>query len=140
MCTVFVLRPNSFSLDERQMKPALCWGSLKRVLWALLKGASLLQRLSLIAVPCRLDRVFNLVLNHPAKPLGALESPALHCLRSVSLNRSDINMETVVHIVNACRHLSRLDLSGCWALTLSNITKLQSKAKRRRHTPQIIWT
>ncbi|XP_050964700.1 uncharacterized protein si:ch211-214j8.12 [Labeo rohita] len=130
----------NFSLDERQMKPALCWGSLKRVLWALLKGASLLQRLSLIAVPCRLDRVFNLVLNHPAKPLGALESPALHCLRSVSLNRSDINMETVVHIVNACRHLSRLDLSGCWALTLSNITKLQSKAKRRRHTPQIIWT
>ncbi|XP_016321647.1 uncharacterized protein LOC107672795 [Sinocyclocheilus anshuiensis] len=130
----------NFSLDERQMKPALCWRSLKGALWALLRGASLLQKLSLIAVPCRLDPVFSLVLNHPAKPLGALDSPPLHCLRSVSLNRSDITMETVVHIVNTCWRLSRLDLSGCWALTLSSITKLQCKAKRRRHTLQITWT
>ncbi|KAF4113387.1 uncharacterized protein si:ch211-214j8.12 [Onychostoma macrolepis] len=130
----------NFSLDERQMKPALCWRSLKGVLWALLRGASLLQKLSLIAVPCQLDPVFKLVLNHPAKPLGALDSPPLHCLRSASLNRSDISMETVIHIVNTCRRLSHLDLSGCWALTLSNITKLQCKAKRRRHTLQITWT
>ncbi len=107
---------------------------------ALLRGASLLQKLSLIAVPCRLDPVFKLVLNHPAKPLGALDSPPLHCLRSASLNRSDISMETVIHIVNTCRRLSHLDLSGCWALTLSNITKLQCKAKRRRPTLQITWT
>ncbi|XP_067295095.1 uncharacterized protein si:ch211-214j8.12 [Pseudorasbora parva] len=130
----------NFSLDERQMKPTLCWRSLKGVLWALLRGASLLQELSLIAVPCRLDPVFRLVLNHPAKPLGALGSPPLHCLRSVSLNRSDITMETVVHIVNTCRLLSYLDLNGCWAMTLSNITKLQYKAKGRRHTLQITWT
>ncbi|XP_043096223.1 uncharacterized protein si:ch211-214j8.12 [Puntigrus tetrazona] len=130
----------NFSLDERQIKPALCWRSLKGVLWALLRGASLLQKLSLIAVPCRLDPVFKLVLNHRAKPLGALDSPPLHCLRSASLNRSDIAMETVIHIVNTCRRLSHLDLSGCWALTLSNITKLQCKAKRRRHTLQITWT
>ncbi|XP_016137293.1 uncharacterized protein [Sinocyclocheilus grahami] len=130
----------NFPLDERQMKPALCWRSLKGALWALLRGASLLQKLSLIAVPCRLDPVFSLVLNHPAKPLGALDSPPLHCLRSVSLNRSDITMETVVHIVNTCLRLSHLDLSGCWALTLSSITKLQCNAKRRRHTLQITWT
>ncbi|XP_056091215.1 uncharacterized protein si:ch211-214j8.12 [Rhinichthys klamathensis goyatoka] len=130
----------NFSLDERQMKPALCWMSLKGVLWALLRGASLLRKLSLIAVPCRLDPVFRLVLNHPAKPLGALDSPPLHCLRSVSLNRSDITMETVVHIVNTCWRLSHLDLSGCWAMTLNNITKLQCKTKRRRHTLQITWT
>ncbi|XP_056313766.1 uncharacterized protein si:ch211-214j8.12 [Danio aesculapii] len=129
-----------FSLDERQMKPPLCWRSLKEVLWALLRGASLLQKLSLIAVPCRLDPVFKLVLNHPAKPLGALDNPPLHCLRSASLNRSDITMDTVAHVVNTCRHLSCLDLSGCWAMSLSNITKLQSKTKRRRHTLQITWT
>ncbi|KTF94163.1 hypothetical protein cypCar_00010386 [Cyprinus carpio] len=130
----------NFSLDEQHMKPALCWRSLKGVLWALLRGASLLQKLSLIAVPCRLDPVFKLVLNHWAKPLGALDSPPLHCLRSASLNRSDISLETVIHIVNTCRRLSHLDLSGCWALTLSNITKLQCKAKRRRHMLQITWT
>ncbi|TRY55611.1 hypothetical protein DNTS_021491 [Danionella cerebrum] len=72
----------NFSLDERQVRPALNWGSLKQVLWALLRGATLLQKLSLIAVPCRLDPVFTLVLNHPAKPLGTLNSPTLHCLRS----------------------------------------------------------
>ncbi len=136
----FLICVHSFPLDERQMKPALCWRSLKGVLWALLRGASLLQKLSLIAVPCRLDPVFKLVLNHPAKPLRALDSPPLHCLRSASLNRSDISLETVIHIVNTCRPLSHLDLSGCWALTLSDITKLQCKAKRRRHTLQITWT
>ncbi|NP_001091661.1 uncharacterized protein isoform X1 [Danio rerio] len=129
-----------FSLDERQMKPPLCWTSLKDVLWALLRGASLLQKLSLIAVPCRLDPVFKLVLNHPAKPLDALDNPPLQCLRSASLNRSDITMDTVVHVVNTCRRLSCLDLSGCWEMSLSNITKLQSKTKRRRHTLQITWT
>ncbi|XP_051552259.1 uncharacterized protein si:ch211-214j8.12 [Myxocyprinus asiaticus] len=130
----------NFYLDERQMKPSLCWRSLKGVLWALIRGASL-QKLSLIAVPCRLDPVFKLVLDNPAKPLGALDSPPLHCLRSVSLNRSDITVETVLRIVNTCSsRLSSLDLSGCWAMTLSNITKLQTKAKRRRHTLQITWT
>lgn len=122
------------------MMPALCWRSLKGVLWALIKGASLLLKLSLIAVPCRLDPVFKLVLNHPAKPVGALDSPPLHCLKSISLNRSDITMDTVVHIVNTCMRLTTLDLSGCWAMTLANITKLQSKAKRRRHKLQITWT
>lgn len=129
----------NFSLDEQHLKPALCWRSLKGVLWALLRGASLLQKLSLIAVPCRLDPVFKLVLNHRAKPLGALDSPPLHCLRSASLNRSDVSMETIIHIVNTCRRLSHLDLSGCWALTLSNIKKLQCKAKRQRHMLQITW-
>lgn len=130
----------NFSMDEQQMKPPLCWRSLKGVLWALIRGASLLQKLSLIAVPCRLDPVFKLVLNHPAKPVGALDSPPLQCLKSVSLNRSDITMDTVVHIVNTCMRMTTLDLSGCWAMTLANITKLQRKAKRRRHTLQITWT
>ncbi|XP_051981759.1 uncharacterized protein si:ch211-214j8.12 [Xyrauchen texanus] len=130
----------NFFLDERQMKPALCWRSLKGVLWALIRGASL-HKLSLIAVPCRLDPVFKLVLDNPAKPLGALDRPPLHFLRSVSLNRSDITMETVLRIVNTCSsRLSSLDLSGCWAMTSSNIKKLHSKAKRRRHTLQITWT
>ncbi|KAI7813592.1 hypothetical protein IRJ41_023206, partial [Triplophysa rosa] len=130
----------NFFMDEQRMMPALRWRSLKGVLWALIRGASLLQKLSLIAVPCRLDPVFKLVLNHLAKPLGALDSPPLHCLRSLGLNRSDITMETVVNLVNTCTRLSSLDLSGCWALTLSKITKLQSKSKRRRHTLQITWT
>ncbi|XP_072520509.1 uncharacterized protein [Salminus brasiliensis] len=130
----------NFTLDERQMKPVLCWQSLKGPLWALLRGAPQLQTLSLIAIPCRLDPVFRLVLDHHAKPLCASDQPPLRCLRHVSLKRSDITMETAVRLVNACHRLTALDLSGCWSMTLSNITKLQGKASRRHRKLQIAWT
>ncbi|KAL6465966.1 hypothetical protein MHYP_G00260990 [Metynnis hypsauchen] len=130
----------NFFLDERQLKPVLCWRSLRGPLWALLRGAPQLQKLSLIATPCRLDPVFRLVLDHHSKPLNALDQPPLRCLRHVNLKRSDVTMETMARLVNTCHRLSTLDLSGCWSMTLSNITKLQGKASRRRHKLQITWT
>ncbi|XP_049326353.1 uncharacterized protein si:ch211-214j8.12 [Astyanax mexicanus] len=130
----------NFTLDERQVKPVLCWGSLRGPLWALLRGAPQLQTLSLIATPCRLDPVFRLVLDHHAKPLGGSDQLPLRSLRHVSLKRSDVTMQTAVRLLNVCHRLSDLDLSGCWSMTLSNITKLQSKASRRRHRLQITWT
>ncbi|KAL7839285.1 hypothetical protein SRHO_G00259430 [Serrasalmus rhombeus] len=130
----------NFFLDERQLKPVLCWRSLRGPLWALLRGAPQLQKLSLMATPCRLDPVFRLVLDHHSKPLNALDQPPLRCLRHVNLKRSDVTMETTARLVNTCHRLSTLDLSGCWSMTLSNITKLQGKASRRHHKLQIIWT
>ncbi|XP_066510538.1 uncharacterized protein [Hoplias malabaricus] len=130
----------NFSLDQRQLKPVLCWQSLRGPLWALLRGAPQLQKLSLMAMPCRLDPVFRLVLDHGAKPLGASDQPPLRQLRNVSLKRSDVTMETASRLVDTCHRLSILDLSGCWAMTLSNIKKLQSKASRRLHKLHISWT
>ncbi|KAL6465969.1 hypothetical protein MHYP_G00261020 [Metynnis hypsauchen] len=130
----------NFFLDERQLKPVLCWRSLRGPLWALLRGAPQLQKLSLIATPFRLDPVFWLVLDHNSKPLNALDQPLLRCLRHVNLKCSDVTMETMARLVNTCHRLSTLDLSGCWSMPLSNITKLQGKASRRRHKLQIIWT
>lgn len=130
----------NFTLDERQVKPVLCWRSLRGPLWALLRGAPQLHTLSLIATPCRLDPVFRLVLDHHAKPLGGSDLLPLRSLGHVSLKRSDVTMQTAVRLLNVCHRLSALDLSGCWSMTLSNITKLQSKASRRRHRLQITWT
>ncbi|KAM9446792.1 uncharacterized protein Hap1MRO34_023281 isoform 1-T2 [Clarias gariepinus] len=121
-----------FSLDEGRMKPVLCWTSLKVALWALLRGSAQLRTLSLIAAPCRLDPVFRLVLDRHAEPLRQL--------RHVSLQRSDVTMETTTRLVDSCRHLSALDVSGCWSLSRSDITKLQSRARRRRRKVHITWT
>ncbi|KAK2845876.1 hypothetical protein Q7C36_010730 [Tachysurus vachellii] len=120
-----------FSLEERHWKPLLCWTSLKGVLWSLLRGSVQLHTLALIAVPCRLDPVFRLVLDRHAEPL--------RCLRQVSLQRSDVTMETTMRLVDCCHRLITLDVSKCWSLTRRNITKLQRQA-RRCHKLHITWT
>ncbi|KAG7318627.1 hypothetical protein KOW79_018382 [Hemibagrus wyckioides] len=121
-----------FSLEERQLKPMLCWTSLKGVLWSLLRGSVQLHTLALIAVPCRLDPVFRLVLDRHAEPLRRL--------RRVNLQRSDVTMETTMRLVNSCPRLTTLDVSKCWSLTRCNISKLQSQARRRRRKLHITWT
>ncbi|KAK3539109.1 hypothetical protein QTP86_025051 [Hemibagrus guttatus] len=121
-----------FSLEERRQKPVLCWTSLKGVLWSLLRGSVQLHTLDLIAVPCRLDPVFRLVLDRHAEPLRRL--------RRVNLQRSDVTMETTMRLVDSCRHLTTLDVRECWSLTRSNIAKLQSQAKRRHRKLHITWT
>lgn len=110
----------------------LCWTSLKGVLWSLLRGSVQLHTLALIAAPCRLDPVFRLVLDRHAEPLRRL--------RHVSLQRSDVTMETMTRLVDSCRRLATLDVSDCWSLTRSNVTKLQSRTRRRRRKVHITWT
>ncbi|XP_076855117.1 uncharacterized protein LOC143510033 isoform X2 [Brachyhypopomus gauderio] len=126
----------NFSLDERQLRPVLCWRSLKGALRALLRGAPHLHTLSLTAAPCPLDPVFQQVLDRR----GDSHEAPLQCLRRVSLRRSDVTMAGMVRLVNSCYRLSTLDVSGCWSMTLSNIKKLQNRASRRRHKLKIIWT
>ncbi|XP_030647775.1 uncharacterized protein LOC115828018 isoform X2 [Chanos chanos] len=129
----------NFALDEQQMRPFMSLRHLKGALWALLRGSVLLEKLSLIAVPCPLDPVFRLVLDHNAKPLGTPDSPPLMRLKHVNLNRSDISVETVSRFVTADNRLSTLDLSGCWAISLRDITNLQNKVKKRRCNLHIAW-
>ncbi|KAI5618540.1 hypothetical protein C0J50_21932, partial [Silurus asotus] len=121
-----------FSLEEGQLKPVLCWTSLKGVLWSVLRGSLHLQTLSLIAAPCRLDPVFRLVLDRHAQPLRRL--------RHANLQRSTVTMETATRLVASCPRLSTLDVSGCWSLSRSNVTKLQSRVRRRRRKLHIVWT
>ncbi|KAF4074692.1 hypothetical protein AMELA_G00242200 [Ameiurus melas] len=99
LCTLTLM----FSLEESQLKPVLCWTSLKGVLWSLLRGSMQLHTLSLIAIPCRLDPVFRLVLDRHAEPLRRL--------RCVSLQRSDVTMETATRLVDSCCRLISLDVN-----------------------------
>ncbi|XP_035381852.1 uncharacterized protein si:ch211-214j8.12 [Electrophorus electricus] len=126
----------NFTLDERQLRPVLCWKSLKGVLWALLRGSPHLHTLSLTAAPCPLDPVFQLVLDRRSSS----DEPPLQHLGRVSLRRSDVTVATAARLVDTCCRLSSLDVSSCWSMTLSDIKKLQSRASRRRHKLQIIWT
>ncbi|XP_062398442.1 uncharacterized protein si:ch211-214j8.12 isoform X2 [Sardina pilchardus] len=128
----------NFAFDQRQKRTPMSWRSLKGALWALLKGAPLLETVSLVAAPCPLDPVFRLVLDHPAAPRGASQSPAFQHLRGLNLARSDVSMATVSRLVAMDIPLSTLDLSGCWAVTLHDIRRLGDT--RRRQKLHVTWT
>lgn len=130
----------SFSYDQRQKKPVMSWGSLKEALWCLLSGSPLLERLSLVAVPCPLDPVFWKVLKQPAPGDPGCSSPPLQRLRNISLARSDVSMVTAAGLVCASSRLNSLDLTGCWAVSMGNLRQLQKTATRRRHCLTITWT
>ncbi|KAJ8006010.1 hypothetical protein DPEC_G00123820 [Dallia pectoralis] len=131
-----------FSFDQRQMKTAMSWRSLRGALWCLMSGSPLLERVSLVAVPCPLEPVFQKLLNHPSSALQGVPGPTPPLQKLVHLNlvRSDIAMETASGLMTACRHLSSLDLSGCWAVTLDNWRQLQRTATRRQQCITITWT
>ncbi|XP_041958032.1 uncharacterized protein si:ch211-214j8.12 [Alosa sapidissima] len=128
----------NFAFDQRQKRTPMSWRSLKGALWALLRGAPLLETVSLVAAPCPLNPVFRLVLDHPAIPMRASQSPALQHLRDLNLARSDVSMATVSRLVAMDIPLSTLDLSGCWAVTLHDIRRLGDTMRRQKL--HIKWT
>ncbi|XP_031426135.1 uncharacterized protein si:ch211-214j8.12 isoform X2 [Clupea harengus] len=130
----------NFLFDERQKRTPMSWRSLKGGLWALLRGAPLLERVSLVAIPCPLDPVFCLLLDHPAVPMKAAQSPALQHLQDLNLAHSDVSMATLSRLVVMDSGLFTLDLSGCWAVTLHDVHCLQSVARKRHQKLHIIWT
>ncbi|KAL2091967.1 hypothetical protein ACEWY4_011765 [Coilia grayii] len=130
----------SFPFDPRQKRTLMWWRPLKGALWALLRGSPLLERVTLVAVPCPLDPVFRLVLDHPAVPMNAPQSPALQHLKHLNLAHSDVSTETVSRLVAMCSCLSTVDLSGCRAVTCHDTKRLQSTVRRRRQKLHITWT
>ncbi|XP_071209754.1 uncharacterized protein [Salvelinus alpinus] len=127
----------NFSYDQRQMKTVMSWRSLGGALWRVLSGSPLLERVSLVAVPCPLEPVFQKLLKCPAtRP----HSPPLQQLCHLSLVRSDVSMETASGLMSINRRLSSLDLRGCWAVSLDNMRQLQRTATRRQRCITITWT
>ncbi|CDQ71281.1 unnamed protein product [Oncorhynchus mykiss] len=127
----------NFSNDQRQMKTVMSWRSLEGALWCVLSGSPLLERVSLVAVPCPLEPVFQKLLKRPtARP----NSPPLQQLCHLSLVRSDVSMETASGLMTINRRLSSLDLRGCWAVSLDNVRQLQRTATRRQRCITITWT
>lgn len=106
------------------MKPVMSWMSLKRVLKCLLTGSPLLEKLSLVSLPCPLNcllqdilgivdldllRLFALSTDSPPSPLGRVQR--------VDLSRTDVKMITVKNIMQRSKRLKCVDVSYCWQIS-----------------------
>lgn len=105
------------------MKPVMSWMSLKRVLKCLLTGSPLLEKVSLVSLPCPLNCVLQDVLRvvdlgrhlfagstgSPPMPLGRVQR--------VDLPRTDVKMRTVKSIMQRSKRLKSVDVSNCWQIS-----------------------
>ncbi|XP_071387518.1 uncharacterized protein [Centroberyx affinis] len=135
----------NFSYEHSQMKPVMSWMSLKRVLKCLLSGSPLLEKVSLVALPCPLNSVFQDILSrfrwnlHGNQHRGADSSDLpplpLGRVQHLSLARSNVSMQTVIGLVQGCKRLKYLDLSCCW-----EISRLESLYFQTSNNVQLVWT
>ncbi|TNN74290.1 hypothetical protein EYF80_015533 [Liparis tanakae] len=130
----------NFSYEHSQMKPVMSWMSLRRVLKCLLAGSPLLEKLSLVSLPCPLNCVLKDVLhvldldqnlfasstNSPSMPLGRIQS--------IDLPRTDVKMITVRSLMQRSKRLNRVDLSYCWRITQLEWLNCETSSK-----VQVVW-
>ncbi|XP_069555937.1 uncharacterized protein [Brachyistius frenatus] len=132
----------NFSYEHMQMKPVMSWISLKRMIKCLLIGSPLLEKLSLVSLPCPLNCVLHDVLHMykvyldsprfadstglPAVPLGRVQH--------VDLLRTDVDMTTVKSLMQHCKRLTFVDVSYCWQI--SQLEWLHCKTFSK---VQVVW-
>lgn len=126
----------NFSYEHSQMKPVSSWLSLKMVLKCLLTGSPLLEKISLVSIPCHLDCIFQDLLHQFDYHLNADPQAVqpLGRVQHLNLTRSDIMIETVKSIIQQSRSLKVVDLSYCW-----NINKSQVIRCLRLGKVKLIW-
>ncbi|XP_040928212.1 uncharacterized protein si:ch211-214j8.12 [Betta splendens] len=110
----------NFFYEHSQMKPIMSWMALKKVLKCLLAGSPLLEKLSLVALPCPLDSVLEDVLQVVDLNLPDATDPApvpLGRLQHIGLPRSDVKMVTVKSIMQRSQRLKSVDVSYCWQIS-----------------------
>uniref|UniRef100_A0A3Q1EWN5 Si:ch211-214j8.12 n=1 Tax=Acanthochromis polyacanthus TaxID=80966 RepID=A0A3Q1EWN5_9TELE len=128
----------NFSYEHSRMKPIMSWMSLKKVLRCLLAGSPLLEKLSLVSLPCPLNCILQNVLHvshlhasadstlSPPMPLGRLQH--------VDLLRTDVMMATVKGLMQQSKRLKRVDVSYCW-----QISKLEWSNCKTFRKVQVVW-
>lgn len=135
----------NFDYEQGQKMPVMSWPSLVGVLTCLLSGSPLLEKLTLVAVPCCLDHVFVRLLGSSReirlRILMRLNvAPGLLAwLREISLAHSDVSVSTVRRLIGVCGRLRSLDLTGCWGVDRSSLLALQHRSSRRRQSVTITW-
>ncbi|XP_023273983.1 uncharacterized protein LOC111663860 isoform X1 [Seriola lalandi dorsalis] len=114
-----------FSDDHSQMMPFMLWMSLRKELKCLLTGSLLLEKLSLVSLPCPLNCVLQDVLRvgiqHRYLSAGSTDLPPmpLEQVQHIDLQRTDVEMTTVKNIMLRSRRLKFVDLSHCWQIRYS---------------------
>uniref|UniRef100_A0A8C9ZG62 Si:ch211-214j8.12 n=1 Tax=Sander lucioperca TaxID=283035 RepID=A0A8C9ZG62_SANLU len=130
-----------FSYEHSQMKAVMSWMSLKRALKCLLTGSPLLEKLSLVSLPCPLDCVLNDVLRRSDSDAhlfaDSTDSPRvpLGRLRRVELPRTDVTMVTVKSIMQRSKRLKYVDVNNCWKISLVEWTDCKTFSK-----VQVVWS
>lgn len=129
-----------FSYDHSQMRPSMFWWSLKRVLKCLLPGSPLLEKLSLVSLPCPLDSVLQYVLLRGDfflprfRYYNDLPPMPLRQLQHIELQRTDVRTETVKKIMLHSKRLKYVDLRYCWEISRQDCWGL------RFHKAEVVWS
>ncbi|XP_051923376.1 uncharacterized protein si:ch211-214j8.12 [Hippocampus zosterae] len=129
----------NFSYEGLLTRPPMSWMSLMRVIYCLLTGSPLLQRLSLVSLPCPLNRILQNVLRSCVRhhSLGASATCVLKPLERVThldLQRTDVQMITVKSIMQQSKRLKCVDVSHCW-----QISHMQWTECKRSSRAQVVW-
>ncbi|CAN9513364.1 unnamed protein product [Ophioblennius macclurei] len=138
LCTLSI----NFSYEHNQPKPDMSWSSLSMVLWCLLNGSPLLQKVSLVSLPCSLDRILQRlvrVLRIEFRRLGLFRSAdsapmPLGRLQHINLLRTDVTMRTLKNLIGNSKRLKYVDVSYCW-----NITQREWEDLKTSEEVQIVW-
>ncbi|KAK5871580.1 hypothetical protein PBY51_004454 [Eleginops maclovinus] len=130
----------NFSYEHSQMKPVMSWMSLKKVLKCLLAGSPLLEKISLVSLPCPLNCVLQDVLSvldldqhifaestdSPPMPLAQVQR--------IDMPRTDVEVITVKSIMQRSKRLKNVDVSYCW-----QISNLEMVDCRMSSKVQVVW-
>ncbi|XP_008274889.1 uncharacterized protein LOC103353615 [Stegastes partitus] len=128
----------NFSYEHSRMKPTMSWMSLRKVLKCLLTGSPLLEKLSLVSLPCPLNCILHDVLRimdlHGfADPTGSPLVP-LGRVRHVDLLRTDVTMATVKGLMQRSKRLKYVDVSYCWQISQLELSNCKMSRK-----VQVVW-
>ncbi|XP_036954458.1 uncharacterized protein si:ch211-214j8.12 isoform X2 [Acanthopagrus latus] len=126
-----------FSYEHSQMRPVMSWMSLKRALRCLLAGSPRLEKLSLVSLPCSLDRVLQDVqILREVQPLYvSVTDLPLGRVQHIEVPRTDVRTETVKSIMLRSKRLRFVDVSCCWQISHSGW--LDCKAFRK---VEVVWS
>ncbi|XP_029366785.1 uncharacterized protein LOC115049006 isoform X2 [Echeneis naucrates] len=130
----------NFSYDHNQMKPVMSWKSLKQILKCLLSGSPLLEKLSLVSLPCPLDCVLQDVLcegtwdRHFSACSTDFPPMPLSRVQHIDTSRTDVKMTTMKNIMQRCKRLKFVNLSFCWQI--SHLEWLNCKPIKK---VEIVW-
>nr|XP_057927560.1 uncharacterized protein si:ch211-214j8.12 [Doryrhamphus excisus] len=126
----------NYSYEHSQMMPLICGSpSLMKVIMCLLTGSPLLEKLSLVSLPCPLNGILQCVLdfnkfsasaNCVPKPLGRLQR--------LNLQRTNVKMKTVNNIMQRSKRLKYVDVSHCW-----QISQQEWSYCKKSSTVEVVW-
>lgn len=113
----------------------MSWMSLRQMLKCLLISSPLLEKLTLVSLPCPLNSILQDILHRGhldhqllAYPSDLLLMP-LGRVKYIELPRTDVTITTVKSIMLQSKRLKYVDVSHCWQINHSEWMKCKMFSK-----------